>query len=260
MTTWKLGTTSLTDYGKVTLINDYLSTPARRGDNIVIPFRHGSVFAKKFYDERVMTFGIAVTAASLTALEALFDTMRAKFAPMTEQVLEATMTDATVRQVSVTVNGAIQVEPITSKFAKVVVDFSLARPYFRSNTAIADNTTTIDASPHAMTVTNTGTIEERDATITLAGPLQNVVITNSTNSKTLTYTGTINNGHTVIIATATTGEYTAVHSVSGNVIGNVTHSGDTALMTFNVGANTLSIVSATTTTGTVKVGFYPPFA
>lgn len=259
MTTWKFGAIALTTYGKVTLMDDYLSTPARRGDNQFIPFRHGSVFVKKFYDERTMIFGIAVTAASLTALETLFDTMRQKFAPLTEQVLEATMTDATVRQANAIVNGALSVTPITSKFARVVVEFSLAKPFFRSDTAY-EPVVTIDASPKAMVVTNSGTIEERDPTITLTGPLTNVVITNSTNGKTLTYTGVIAGGATVTISTNTTGEYIAVHSASGNVIGNVTHSGDTALMTFDVGANTLAITSDVATTGTVTISFAPAFA
>lgn len=260
MTAFTFGSTALTSFGKVTLMENYLSTPARRGENQFIPFRHGSIFVKKFYDERVMVFGIAVTAASLTALEAVLDTMRQKFAPLTEQVLEATMTDATVRQANAIVNGALSAIPITDKFARVVVEFSLAKPFFRLNAAIADNTTIIDASPHAMTVTNPGTIEERDPTIILTGPLTNPVITNSTNGKTLTYTGIIAGGDTVTISTNTTGEYIAVHSASGNVIGNVTHSGDTALMTFDVGANTLAITSDVTTTGTVKVTFSAPFA
>jgi hypothetical protein len=261
MTTWTYGNTTLTTYGKVTLINDYLSSPARRGNNMVIPFRHGNIFVKKFYDERIMTFGIAVTAASLTALEAVFDAMRAKFAPLTEQVLQATMTDATVREANAIVNGAIQVEPITSTFAKVVVEFSLARPFFRSNTAIASTIATIDADNHDLVVDNTGTIEERDPTIILTGPLNDVVITNTTNGLTLTWTGDLADaGHHVDISTNSTGEYIALLDNSTNEIGNVTHTGDTALMVFNVGVNHLHIHSDVTTTGTVEVTFKPPYA
>jgi hypothetical protein len=264
MTTWTYGNTTLATYGKVVVINDYLSSPARRGNNMVIPFHHGSIFVKKFYDERIMTFGIAVTAASLTALEAVFDAMRAKFAPLTEQVLKATMTDATVREANAIVNGAIQVEPITSTFAKVVVEFSLARPFFRSDTAIASTVATIDADNHDLDVDNTGTIEERDPTIILTGPLNDVVITNTTNGLVLTYTGDIPAGSHVDIYTSAYGGYVAYLDDGSpplvNVLGNITHTGDTAFMVFNVGVNHLHIHSDVTTTGTVEVTFNAPYA
>jgi hypothetical protein len=241
------------------MINDYLSTPARRGDNQFIPFRHGGTFVKKFYDERTISLGVAVIADDLAAMETALDTLRAAFAPMTEQVLEVTMEDASVRQANAIVDSSISVELITQRVAKVVIDFKLSYPFFRLSTAIADTTTTIDASPHAMVVDNPGTVEERDPTIIFTGPLTDPVITNSTNGKVLTYTGAIETGHTVTISTNTTGEYIAVHSIDGNVIGNVTHSGDTALMTFDVGESTLAITSDVATTGTVEVTFKAPF-
>jgi len=260
MSTWKFGGTALTTYGKITTVDGDLGMAARRGDDQFIPFRDGEQHVQKFYGKRVITFGIAVTAVNLAALEALLDTMHQKFAPKTQQVLEVTREDSSARQANAVVDNEITVVPVTSKFARVVVEFSLAKPFFRLSTEIADNTTTIDASPHAMTVTNPGTTEERDPTIILTGPLTNPVITNSTNGKILTYTGIIADGDTVTISTNTTGEYIAVHSASGNVIGNITHSGDTALMTFDVGANTLAITSDVATTGTVKVTFSAPFA
>jgi hypothetical protein len=63
------GSTALTTFGAVTLINDYLGTPTRRGKNQTIPFRHGTVFVEKFYDERVMTFGILMSGATSAAIE-----------------------------------------------------------------------------------------------------------------------------------------------------------------------------------------------
>ena len=258
-TAFSYGGTTLATYGKVTLINDYLDIPDRRGENQVIPYRHGTVFARKYYDERKMTFGIAASAATATALETLFDTMRAKFSLLTQQTLSMTLTDTTVREVQATVDRPIEVERKSPTVAFVVVEFTLTSPFWRSNTAIADNTTVIDASPHAMTVTNTGTVEERDPVLLMTGPLKDTVITNSTNGCVLTYTGTIASPDTVTIQTAASGEYTAVHSVSGNVIGNVTHSGASALMVFNTSANVLAITDVTATTGTIKFSFYPPF-
>jgi predicted phage tail component-like protein len=258
MTTWTFGGTALTSFGKVTLINDYLDSAERRGDNQVIAFRDGENFVQKYYNGRKLTFGIAITAASATALETTFDTMRALFAIRTQQSLAQTREDSTVRTSLATVDGTISPERITNTLARVTVSFVLTSPYFRLSTLIADNTTTIDATPKAMVVTNTGTVEERDATIILTGPLQNTVITNSTNGCTLTYTGTIASPRVVTISTVN-GQYVATNDLGTNVIGNITHSGSPALMVFNAGANTLSIADATHTTGTVKVSFYPPF-
>jgi hypothetical protein len=260
-TTWEFGGTDLSTYGRVTVINDYLDLPVRRGDNIVIPHQNGRVFVSKFFDQRKISIGIAVIGTSADDLEETFDDMRAKFSPRTEQLLEMTMEDATVRNAYASVDASMQVQRRSDKIALVVVEFTLSKPYFRLSTAIDDNTLTIDASPHAMTVTNPGTIEERDPTIIITGPFTSMTIANTTNGASLTYTGTIGSGATVTIATVN-GEYTAVLSTgSANVIGNVTHSGASALMVFDVGDNVLSITSAGgDNSGTVKATFYAPFA
>jgi hypothetical protein len=97
----------------------------------------------------------------------------------------------------------------------------------------------------------------------LYGPLENPVITNTTPATPviLTYTGVIDDGETVTIQTAATGEYTAVHNVDGNVIGNVTHSGSAALMVFEVGNNAVTIADANYAGGNAKlnVNFYSPY-
>jgi phage-related protein len=257
---WSFGGTTLASLGKVTLINDYLDVPERRGNNQVIPYQHGAIFAKKYYDSRVLTFGMAITAASATALETTFDTMRALFAPLTQQILSNTREDGTIRTANATVNKSIQVNRITNTLAKVVVEFELADPIFRLSTAIADNTTVIDATPHAMTVTNPGTVEELNPTIVIHGAFTSITITNSTNGASLTYTGAIGTGETVTIGTLNNEYYATLSTGSTNVIGNVTHSGSAALLPLNVGANTLAITNAGRDgNSTVKVTFFAPF-
>lgn len=259
MTTFSFGGTQLESFGNVTKIDDYLDMANRRGSNQQIPFRDGSIFVPKFYDQRVMAFGIAIHETSATALEATFETMKALFSPRDEQTLSMTMEDASVRTIQATVRGAMSVNKIAPNFARVVVEFECAKPYWRLSTNIADNTTTINASPKAMTVTNPGTVEERDPFIILTGPLQNTVITNSTLGISLTYTGTIASPRVVTIRTNAYGEYVATDDLSTNVIGNVTHSGSSALMAFAPGNNTMSITDATATTGTVKIYFKAPY-
>jgi len=257
MTTYTYNGTDLSTLGNITLIDGYLDIPERRGNNHVIPFRNGTTFVQKYLDERVIVFGIAVLGTSLSSLETKMKAIQTLFSERTQKTLSIAYEDATTKTAQVTVNKTLQVARIQS-LARIVVEFAMCEPFFRLSTAIADNTTTIDASPHAMTVANPGTVEERDPTILLTGPLTNVTITNSTVGCSLTYTGAIDAGHTVTIGTLN-GEYYATHSVSGNVIGNVTHAGASALMVFYPGDNTLAITSTVTTTGTVKASFYAPY-
>lgn len=256
---WSYGGTLLSSFGRVTQINDYLDMPERRGENILIPFRDGTRFAQKYYGERKMVFGMAIMAANATALESTMDALRAKLAPRTEQVLSCTREDTTIRTAMASVNAPLQVQRRGSKTALIVVEFELTSPFFRLSTAIADNSVTINASPKGMTVTNPGTAPESEATIILTGPLTNVVITNTTTGTILTYMGAIASPRVVTISRSSTGEYVATTDLGVNVLSNVSHSGSSALLTFNPGANTLSITSDVATTGVVRITFNAPF-
>jgi len=258
MTTVTFNGTNLSTFGNVTMLDDYLDIPERRGQNQVIPFRDGAVFAEKYFNERSIIVGIAVLSSTLATLETTMGTMRALFAPSTQKTLSFTYEDTTTRTAQATVDKPIQVKRMGTTAARVVVEFTLPDPLFRLSTAIADNTTTINANPTAMVVTNPGTAIERNPTIILTGPLQNTVITNSTNGAILTYTGTIASPRIVTISTVN-GEYVATDDLAANKIGNISHSGAASLLPLDVGTNNLSIADSTATTGTVKVSFYAPF-
>ena len=259
MTAWTFGGITLTTFGKVTLLDSYLDSPPSRGDDVTIPYRHGAVFARKYYNKKILLLGVTVIGTSASNLESLMDTMRKLFAVRTQQTLSMTLEDATTRTALAVVNESLNFTRLSDKLARVAISFDVHTPYWRLSTDIADNTVTIDASPKAMTVTNPGTIEERDATIILTGPLEDTVITNSTNGCVLTYTGVIASPRVVTISTNSSGEYVATDDLGANVIGNITHSGSAALMVFNTGNNTMSITDDTATTGTVKVTFKAPF-
>lgn len=260
MTSWTFGGTALSTIGIVTQIDDYLDVSERRGEDITISLRHGRIFTNKYYDGRSLSFGIAINEASATALESKLDTLRALIAPRTEQTLAMTLEDATVRNISATVNKSIQLSRFGSKVARVIVQFDCASPFWRLSTAITDNTTTINASPKAMTCTNPGTVEERDPTITIHGAFTSLTIANSTNGASLTYTGAIGTSETVTIGTLNGEYYATLSTGSANVIGNVTHSGSAALLPLNIGNNTLSITNAgRDANSTVKISFYAPY-
>ena len=147
---WSFGGTLLSTFGKVTLINDNFDIPERRGENMVLPFRHGKLFVPKYYDERRMVFGLGIEATSAVALESTIDTLRALLSISTQQTLSQTRSDGTIRTASATVDIPLQIERFGSKVVKCVLEFTLPFPFFRLSTAIADNETTINASPKAM--------------------------------------------------------------------------------------------------------------
>ena len=220
---WTFGGTALSTFGVLRELNDYMDMPERRGDNIIIPFRHGRTHVNKYFDERKITLGFSIVSSTATAQDTIFDNMRKLFAPGSQQVLAQTREDSSVSNAYAVVEKPLQVERVNQVFAQIVVEFTLAEPFFRSNTSSTDNTTTISTTDTTMTVENIGTIAEYNPTILLTGPLSNVTIS-TTDSISVTYTGSIAGGATVTIGTLN-GEFYATHSGSGNVIGNLSHAG-----------------------------------
>lgn len=261
MTTWKFGNYDLSSFGAITLMDDYLDIPDTRGSNQVIPYQHGEIFVQKYFEARTLQFGIVIAGATLPIMEGLLEEFKKLIAPRTQQTLTQILANGTSRTALAIAERAMSTSRPAPNVTKLTLELNLAKPFFRDSTVIPDNTTTISSSPKAMTVTNPGSVEERDPTITIDGPFSTITITNTTNSTAVTYTGAIGASENVVIATAATGEYTAVLSAGSlNVIGNVTHSGSTALLVLEPGINTLSITrTGGDNSGTVKISFYAPY-
>jgi phage-related protein len=257
MSSWSYRGTELDTLGIVTLVSDSLMMPERRGDNALIPFRDGRVFVEKLFEQRSMALGLEVSEDSLSALEIKMDTVKALLGGRSLGALVQTLEDLSVRTGQAEYTGDLNLSRVSPLSVRMVLEFRMPDPFFRGETLVSE-IQTIDASPKTYTLTNTGTAVERNAKIVLTGPLQNTVITNVTNGCELTYTGTIASPRVVTIETVN-GQFVATNDLGANVIGNVTHSGDAALFVLDAGANNLSVVDATHTTGIVKVEFYPPF-
>lgn len=258
MTTWAFGGIDLSTYGKVMRIDDYLDLPETRGQDITLPYRHGAKFVEKFFEPKKIIFEIGISETDVQAIEAKFDDIRKNFGKRAQQLLVCTLADSTVRQAYARVESIMQVRRTTGRIAKIVVEFTLSEPFFRSDTQSVF-TETIEANPTDMDVENVGTVAERNPTIVLTGPLENVVITNPANGFIWSYTGIIADGDTVTFYQDNDGQYTAIHSISGEVVGKVDHEGDTAFMVIETGEQTLNIASVGPTTGTVEISFYPPY-
>lgn len=257
MNIWKFDDVDLSTIGVITLLDDYLDLPNKRGSNQKIPFQDGTEFVEKYYDERVIQMGMTITAADADALETALDTLRALLSSRSQKILSRTLTDTSIQTVLASVEKRLQVARPAPWVAKLVIEFELSSPFFSSDT-LSQFTDTINASPFNLTVNNPGTAANDSPIITLAGPLENTLITNTTNGDTLVYTGVIAGGDSVVIA-RTGGQWTALLNGVTSVIGNVSHSGGASFMTFEVGDNDLVITDDDATSGSVTVEFYPAY-
>lgn len=258
MSSWSYRGTSLSSLGIVTLVSDSLKLPERRGENVLIPFQDGRAFTEKKFEQRTMSLGLEIVEDSLTALESKMDTVKALFGKRSLGALAQTLEDTSVRTLQAEYRGDLNPIRISPVSVKMILEFIAPDPLFRGATLFT-NTTVINASPKTYTITNPGTADERNPKIELAGPLNNVVITNTTNGKILRYNASIASPRVVTIETNANGEYVATTDLGVNVIGNVTHEGDTALFVLDADDNDLSVVDATHTTGSVTIEFYPPY-
>lgn len=257
MTTWSYNGTQLSTFGNITLLDDDLDIPDKRGDDLIIPFRHGRLFTEKYFDERKMTFGIEIHRSTKAALETAIDNLKKLISVRSLKTLSQTREDTTVRTAEATVERSLQINREGPLFARAVIEFTIPGAFFRGSSLIS-NEVTVNASPKAMVINNTGTVEERDPTIILTGPLQNTTITNAANGTVFYYTGTIAGG-TIITVLTSLGRYVATDNLGNNMIGNIGHDNSSALLVLDTDTNNLSIVDSTHTTGKVKIEFYPPY-
>lgn len=257
MKNWKFAGTLLSDFGDVTVVDDPYDIPKRRGENITIPFAHGRKRAKKYYDERVITFGITISGDTIGAVDAKFHQLKALLSSMDTQELYRETEGGQAQIAQAEIVDSLQPSGLGPLAVKTTVSFLLANPFFRAEESYQDDVV-VDASPVTLTITNSGTVPESEPIILLAGPLENTVITNTTNGCILTYAGAIAGGTSVEIKKID-GQWTAILDGSTNVIGNVTHAGDASFMVFDVGNNELEIIDDAATTGSVSIEFYTPY-
>jgi hypothetical protein len=254
MNSWAFGGVRLSSLGAVTELDSYLDLPPKRGDNILIPFRDGRVHVDKYFEQRVVSFGIEVSADRICDLEDKFDIIKALFGPKTQQYLSyisSTGPRQALAEVVGLLNPTRNPDPLV---AKIVVDFLLAEPYFRAVT-LTTLTETMNADKTGLTWNNPGSAQECNAIIILDGQLNNTIITNNTNGAVLNYWDVIAGGEQVVIDCK---NFTAVMDGITNVIGYVAHTGVPSLFALDAGDNDIDISDDDEAGGVVTVTFYPP--
>ena len=254
-----LGSTRLSSFGAVTDLTSYLDLPTKRSENVQVPMVDGRIHARKMFDQKTVSFGIEIMAASICELETIFDTMKQLFGSRDQQYLSY-QSPTGVRWALAEVVGQLgptrDTDPLV---ATIVVDFLLAEPFFRSDTLYSTTDITINGVT-AMDILNAGTVDERSAIITFTGPLQHPKIEHITSGIWVQYDAHITGVDTVIIDCR---NYTAVHSVSGNVINSVKHYLDPCFLPIppdtSTAAHHFHATNLVETTGKAKVEFYPPY-
>jgi phage-related protein len=255
---WTFDGVRLSDFGVVTELDSYLDLPPKRSDNVLIPMRHGKVFVPKYYDSRVLSFGVEMIAGNIPELEDLFDGLKALIGTRAQKVLMNSDINGTSRSSLAEVVSQLGVtrdpDPLV---AKVVIDFLLSDPFFRGS-VISHQTATMDANPYSFTLHNPGTAEECKAILTLNGASDQCVITNTENNVVLEYNDVIAGGESVAVDC---GLDTAVYTPGAlNVIGKIVHSGDAPFMVLVPGDNIITIEDIThANLFTVDFDFYPPY-
>lgn len=257
MSSWSYRGTSLNSLGIVTLVSDSFMMPARRGDNILIPFQDGRTHTEKNFEQRAMSLGLEIVENSITALESKIDMVKSLLGRRTLGELAQTLEDLSVRSLQAEYVGDLKLTRVSPISVRMILEFIAPDPFFRGDTIYSD-THVIDGSPKTYTLTNEGTADEKNPKIVLTGPLDHVTITNLTNSISISYNAAIASPRVVTIQKIGL-DYVATDDLGANMIGNVTHVGDAALFVLVAGENDLSVVDATHTTGSVKIEFYPPY-
>lgn len=243
--------------------------PAKVGDNVRIPFRHGRTWKAKTYDSRVETLsmwvhgcaadGTVPAAGERATFNANLRALKRLFAPTGRQLhLERTLefpageeTHTALAEVTSTIDpifaGALS--------AAFTVDLLMADPWWYGSQQATDVTSA------GATVTNPGDVEATAMIISLVGPLTNPRLRNASVTPVVDvrYAGTIAAGQTV---TLDTDAFTAVDG-SGNVVtGKVSHAGALPWMVLEPGANAMQLANylgGAVGSGKAAVAFRPPY-
>lgn len=257
MNYWTFDGVRLDSFGAVTLLDDYLDMPTRRGDNIQIPMRDGKVWTRKFFDQRALMFGITVHADTIPNLETKLDAMKALFGVRSLKLLSNIWLGSPgIRNAYAEIPGNMSVsrddDPLV---VKCVITFMLPDPFFRGSVLVT-NTQTINATPFTYVFNNPGSAEERCCKIRLVGPLSLTTVTNTKNSVSFYYNGAITGGHWVLVDCY---DFSVVDDLGNNVVGNIIHTGDVVPMALVSGNNPMWVSDSVHTTGQIIITSYPPY-
>ena len=243
---WEYKGTNLTTYAyNVQLLGTGAEVPARRGENIVVPGKTGRhLTTSKPLDERRVSLAMWVKdvnpstggSASESQLLSNLDTLRQVFSSSGTGLLKHTM-GGTARQAAAEVVSSVAFEPFgTAPYYRYVVEFSMANPFWRAETA-RTATGTITSSPQNVTLVNNGTYRCEDGTVQITGQIVDPKFT--IGDDWVQYTGTVSAGGTLVI---NCGSWVATNGTV-DVSGDISHDGDLVWLPIPVGTAVTMVVT-----------------
>ncbi len=241
-----------------------LSTPPRRGDNLVLPGRDGRVWLSKPLEQRVQSLVLWVKdcdpnsggAGSEAQLLANLDALRGLFSRAGQHALRHTMGGET-RAALAEVASTVEFEPQGLDVYYFAVDFLLADPLWYAEELTSAGPVVISQDDQAIQIMNPGSHRSTTAVITITGPLGDPVLT--IGSAWLRYEGAIGAGSALMIDCRA---FTAL--LDGvDVSANITHGGEPCWLAIPAGASTLVVAAGRpddmAVTQTVAVDWWPAY-
>jgi hypothetical protein len=227
----------------LTVVGD--ETPARRGTNLPVAGKAGTVWRRKVPTERRQTFVLKVhdrdeygrpgaMDANLDALKLLWNGDGGQV----EIVRRITMPDG---QISTRTGHGEVVDVLAPqvvrgrRYATLAVDLLMADPYWY------EPSTTRTGLSGTFRIVNRGTARATNPVVTISGPATNPTLTNTTTGSSVTYTGTLSGVQSVTI---NSGAYTAVNQAGVSVLAAITR-GSVAFVEIAPGPNVLTLTSGT---------------
>ena len=280
MNAWTFGGVRLSTFGHIVELNSYLDLPPKRGGNVFIPLQDGNTHVTKYFDSKVLSFGLEIVSDGVCDLETKLDNLKILLGSRSQQYLANPMFPGGERRALAEVVSPLGVTRGSDpRVAKIVIDFLLSEPFLR-NTVSQTSWKTLAMAPGdegpipiingtaALYINNLGSAEERKAIITITGTLTAAVrIEMMTSGGVATgfyvaYSNAhvITSPHFVLIdcGSYTAYEYHTYPTVIQNVLGDVSHAGSVSFMVLQPGINRLGVIS-TGAGGTVEIEFYPPY-
>lgn len=271
---WLVNGTSLSQYcwAVKTFGGTPRALPTFRGTDISVAYLPGKIFRPKFPDSRVVSLlmwvaGIVPATAqpsnnptlqfsdNLRTLHSLIYTPSAQVSLTREWYYTVNGTPTLVSaSANAQVAGDMQPTMTGAGRADFSADFLLSDPYFYGSTITA-------SVPYnsATAVTNPGDdiAAYSNFTVTFNGPLLYPILSNSTNSVSLTLNTLIASGKSITVDIA---NYTAVSSDGADMRGVLQHSASRRWMALNPGSNSMLLSSSLSTdNGTASLSFKPPY-
>lgn len=245
-----------------------IGVPSKRGDDLKVPYIYGERHRTKMFNPRVISLPMWVKGvdsltgtvpAGKTARDVLhenIDYLSSIFTTRTQVALRRTFPDGEIaREAQAEVVNEVEFQRQNPLFARFVVDFKLADPFFYGLTQKSE-TTTIDSNPEAWTHTNPGTAPAIKMEIKFYGPLDKPKLTNTTNGIWVQYNGTIGAGEVVTIDTAAF----TVDKDGDNMISALKHQGSPLWFILERGDNDLKVECDEAPDGQVRIRYYPAYS